>query len=82
MSKVPDVGTKQQKYNAAAGSASGKPIASSKTLGLKSNNAVRSFASGSSQNLSWLTTEATYTASRFVGTNLGKPMIEPVVAKR
>ena len=82
MSKVPDVRTKQQKYNAAAGSTSGKPIATSKTLGLKSNNAVRSFALGSSQNLSRLTSEATYTASRFVGTDLGKLMIKPVVAKR
>ena len=81
--KVPDVKPKQQKFHTAAGSASGKHIAPSKKMGLTYNAAVCSFASGSSQNWSGMTTEATCTASKLVVTNLEKQhRNEPVKANR
>ena len=80
--KVPDVETKQQNFNTAAGSLSGKHNAPSKKISLASSAAVCSFAPRRSQNLSGVTTEATRTASRLVMTNLGKARSEPVKARR
>ena len=82
MQNEPDVKSKQQKFNTAAVGASGKHIAPSKKMSLTANAAVGSFASGSSQNLSRVTTEATSTARRLVVTNLGKGRSEPVKANR